>query len=394
MVIVSSVLHFKHTGRLYARGAYAREIDAWADLFSQIEIAAPCRNAAPSSDCVAFQRDNIRMLPQLETGGRTWTAKLHQIFLLPILLVRLASALRRGDAIQVRCPGNLGLLAALLAPLFCRYRVAKYAGQWNGFPGERPMVRLQRMILRSRWWAAPVIVYGQWPHQPRHIHPLFNCVMTSDQIQQANQWAIQKEILPPLRILYCGRLVPDKRVGLLLESAAQLSQRGIAWQLTIVGDGPERPALEQLAADLSCSDRVRFVGAIPFEQVFAWYRWADCLALLSVSEGWPKVIAEAMCFGVVCIGASRGLVPEMLAGRGIVLETLEPHEVAKALARVARFPDQMTSLRHRALEWSRQFSLDELRQALDDLLSREWKLESSGVRSESVGNVEISECQP
>jgi hypothetical protein len=47
--------------------------------------------------------------------------------------------MRSADAIHVRCPGNLGVL---LAPLFTRRLVAKYAGQWNGHHGERFALRL------------------------------------------------------------------------------------------------------------------------------------------------------------------------------------------------------------------------------------------------------------
>jgi glycosyltransferase involved in cell wall biosynthesis len=394
MVIVSSVLHFQQAGRLYAHGPYAREIDIWADLFPQIEIAAPCQMSPPTSDCVAFTRHNIRMIAQPRTGGKTLSAKIWQILLLPILIVRLGAALKRADAIQVRCPGNLGLLGALMAPLFCRYRVAKYAGQWNGFSGERTMLRLQRWILRSRWWAAPVTVYGRWPNQLPHVHPMFTCVMTAEQVQRANKLAAFKEISSPLRILFCGRLAREKRVGAVLESAAQLDERGVECQLAIVGEGPERAALEKLAADLGLGDRVNFVGAVPFEQVFPWYAWAHCLVLPSACEGWGKVIVEAMCFGVVCIGSPQGLLPEMLAGRGILLEEVNAQEIADAVASVAESPADMVPLRSRALEWSRQYSLEGLREALREVLSREWNTQLGRVKTESMRNIVVPECPP
>src|SRR5205823_1367344 len=128
-----------------------------------------------------------------ETGGENLWAKLAQLAALPLLMFGLARAMRKADAIHVRCPGNLGLLGAVMAPLFSRYLVAKYAGQWSGYPGEARTVRLQRTILRSRWWRGPVTVYGEWPGQSPHVIPFFTSVLTEQQLARAK-----------MRIADCG----------------------------------------------------------------------------------------------------------------------------------------------------------------------------------------------
>jgi hypothetical protein len=88
------------------------------------------------------------------------------------------------NAIHVRCPGNLGLLGVILAPLFSDKLIAKYAGQWNAHKGERKILRLQRAILKSPWWKGPVTVYGEWENQPAHIIPFFTSMMSADQIDK------------------------------------------------------------------------------------------------------------------------------------------------------------------------------------------------------------------
>jgi len=59
LLITSHVIHYRHQGRLYAYGPYAREIDQWADLFAEVEIASPCRQQEPPGDCLPFERANI-----------------------------------------------------------------------------------------------------------------------------------------------------------------------------------------------------------------------------------------------------------------------------------------------------------------------------------------------
>ena len=125
LLVVSHVLHYRHGGKLYAYGPYAREIDVWAELFPELVIAAPCRDEQPPGDWVAFTRANISIAPQREAGGDHWSAKMRQILILPLLVRDLSRAMRAADAIHVRCPGNLGLLGVLLAPLFSHRLVAK-----------------------------------------------------------------------------------------------------------------------------------------------------------------------------------------------------------------------------------------------------------------------------
>src|SRR5512133_73853 len=97
LLILSNVIHYRHDGRLHAYGAYAREIDIWADLFAEVVIAAPCRNAPPSSLAVAFTRPNISIAPQMEAGGHTLRAKLGLLLALPVMIWGLCRAMLKAD---------------------------------------------------------------------------------------------------------------------------------------------------------------------------------------------------------------------------------------------------------------------------------------------------------
>lgn len=373
LLIVSHVIHYRYKGRLYAYGPYVREIDMWAQLFPQVIIAAPRRQTMPPSDAQVFTGHNITIVPQPETGGHTIQAKLSQAARLPMMLWSLVAAMMDADAIQVRCPGNLGLLGVLMAPLFSRYLVAKYAGQWNGYEGERATVRMQRSVLKSSWWKGPVTVYGQWPDQPPHVIPFFTSMMTAEQVERAITVAEGKEITSPLRVLFSGRLVKEKRVSALLNAIKVAKDNGVQLEVAILGQGPEENSLRAQANELGILEQVQFIGGLPFEEALEWYDWAHCLVLPSVhSEGWPKVIAEAMCSGIICIAVRHGQVPSMLEGRGLLLEEGTPDEIADALQGVARNPQGFKPMMQEASEWARKYSLDGLREANAELLSRYW----------------------
>ncbi|MBL8214266.1 MAG: glycosyltransferase [Bryobacterales bacterium] len=313
------------------------------------------------------------MAPQVEVGGVTLWAKLKaSLYVLPLLLT-LSRAILRAQAVQVRCPGNLGLLGVLLAPLFSRARIAKYAGQWSGYPGEPLTYRCQRWLL-AHWWRAPVIVYGDWPNQPRHIIPLFNTMLTEADMDRARRAVERAPASGPLRVLFVGRLSAGKNAGVLLEAIRRLNSDNVPVLCTIVGHGPERPALESFCRRHGLETIVRFTGGLPFSAVLDEMEHADVLVLVSETEGWPKVIAEAMAFGLICIASDRGLAPRMLAdNRGFVLPTRSPEALACRLKDIAEHdPASRQAMRRAAAQWAQQFTIENMMSQIGQVLSHSW----------------------
>jgi glycosyltransferase involved in cell wall biosynthesis len=387
LLILSHVTHHRHEGRLFAYGPYAREIDQWAALFEHVTISAPCTEAAPPGDALPFEAPNIDIASHPETGGTTIGAKLHQLIMLPIVAWKIGRAMARADAIQVRCPANVGLLGILLAPFFSRYLVAKYAGQWSGYPGEAWTVRLQRRLLGSRWWHGPVLVYGRHGRRAPQVVPFFATVLSERQLDRARTVASGRTLSPVPRILYVGRLDDGKNVHVLIDALAQLHADGIPVRGIIVGQGPDRAALEARAERAGLSAHVEFRGGLPFQQVLDAYEVCDILVLASESEGWPKAIVEAMAFGLVCVGSTRGLMPEILGeGRGYVVPPGDPKALADVLRQIIADPPAAVETGRRASAWASQFSLEHFSRAIRTLLEDRWgtRLDSGPVESGSL----------
>jgi glycosyltransferase involved in cell wall biosynthesis len=112
-------------------------------------------------------------------------------------------------------------------------------------------------------------------------------------------------------ICYVGRLTTQKRVDVLLQALQRLRRDECpAWHATIVGDGPERLPLEQLARKLKLfPGLVDFVGAADPKQ---YYERADLVALTSDWEGTPNVILEAMASALPVVATAVGGVPELV----------------------------------------------------------------------------------
>lgn len=113
----------------------------------------------------------------------------------------------------------------------------------------------------------------------------------------------------PFRFVFAGRLIPLKRVDWLVAALAGLPTQ--AFELWIVGAGPDEPALRLLAGS-ELGAKVRWLGQLPLTEVPAVLAQADCLVLPSVHDGWGAVVSEALMAGtpVICSDAcgSAGVV--------------------------------------------------------------------------------------
>ncbi|TMB46918.1 MAG: glycosyltransferase family 4 protein, partial [Chloroflexi bacterium] len=102
---------------------------------------------------------------------------------------------------------------------------------------------------------------------------------------------------PAPSVVYLGRLVAQKRLELLLEAVAEIGERWPSLRVTIVGDGPERPRLERLAAQLKLEQRVRFTGWVSNEERSRLLGAAWLLVTPSAAEGWGLAVIEANAMG-------------------------------------------------------------------------------------------------
>ncbi len=110
-----------------------------------------------------------------------------------------------------------------------------------------------------------------------------------------------------IRLLFVGRLVLLKGVDILLSAVQQLEQHHPGrFQLTIVGDGEERAALEQLVHTLGIIEQVKFVGWINQRELGNFFADADIFCFPSIREFGGAVVLEAMAAGLPCLVAAYG----------------------------------------------------------------------------------------
>ena len=152
-----------------------------------------------------------------------------------------------------------------------------------------------------------------------------------------------------------ARLVPQKGIDVLIRALAQTSGAAQDWTLTLVGDGPEREALERQVLQAGLEEKVHFLGFRPDPQTSLLQ--ASVFVLPSRYEGMPNALLEAMAVGlaVVVTDASPGPLEVVEAGvSGLVVPSDEPAALADALDRLAAQPQLRERLGAAAREALRQ----------------------------------------
>jgi glycosyltransferase involved in cell wall biosynthesis len=128
-----------------------------------------------------------------------------------------------------------------------------------------------------------------------------------------------------LRLVFAGRLIPRKRVGLIIDALFPNTVANARSPVTldILGDGPDREGLERAVDERGIRDLVRFHGDVPLDVVFATMRDCDAFVLASISEGMSNALIQAMargCVPVVCDTIQNRIVVQHMEN-GLVFET-------------------------------------------------------------------------
>lgn len=128
-------------------------------------------------------------------------------------------------------------------------------------------------------------------------------------------------------IISVGRLAPVKQFNLLIRACAEIP----GCTLTIVGEGPERKNLENLAEELKVN--LRLPGNIPNEELPKMLNQHQIFAITSVREGHPKALIEAMSCGIACLGTNTtGIINVIDHDHNGVLVTTEIGDIANGIS--------------------------------------------------------------
>jgi glycosyltransferase involved in cell wall biosynthesis len=199
--------------------------------------------------------------------------------------------------------------------------------------------------------AEGVGIYTSWGVPRERIFVAGNSPDTDLLFRAREAIALEKPILPanPHRIIHVGRLIPWKRVDLLIDALVKVRGRFPRAELLVVGEGPERARLEARALSAGLGEAVRFEGGVYEPERLGRYLLASSVYVLAGMGGLS--INDAMCFGKpvvcsICDGTEKLLVRE--GENGSYFAEGNAESLAAAIARVLEDPERCRAMGERS----------------------------------------------
>lgn len=363
------------TGAWLSYGGFPLQMAAIASLFDEVTLVIVRGVPRAGGIPLPVQARVVSLRRPSGTDGRR---KLSVLARLPYYVGAMMPHIRSADAVHVPLPGDLPLLALLVACALRKPLVARYGGSWAPNSQTTLMNRFTRQCMRLLAKGRNVMLAageGDAPPAPG-MHWLFSTALTDADLV-AILPRLDRRLTDPPNVVYVGRLSPEKGVARLLEAIARLRREGFTPlpRVTLIGDGPDRAGLERLVAGLGCDEVVAFAGQLGRADLSQHLLDADLCVQPSLSEGFCKAWLDVLAHGVPVIGSEVGAAAAVIgrAGeRGWLVPPGDVGALAAALQRALGVATDWPALRARCRAYVEGRTLEAWAQEIQARCEQRW----------------------
>tara|TARA_R100000935_G_C2840959_1_gene170953 strand:+ start:7304 stop:8407 length:1104 start_codon:yes stop_codon:yes gene_type:complete len=365
LAIITYILHKENNNNYYSYEPYVREMNIWIKSIDEIIVVAPKIYSFPKNIETPYVHPKINFYKIPEISLIDITKFFLSLISLPEISFKIWKAMYKADHIHLRCPGNVGLIACIIQIFFpMKPKTVKYAGNWDPHSKQPWSYILQKRILDNTFLSRniKVLVYGKWPGQSKNIAPFFTFSFTEKEIIPLNI----RNYIAPLNFIFVGKIVEGKRPKFAIDLIKELNAKGIKSILKIYGEGDLKDDLINYSKGLKY---IHFMGNEPLYKLKSTYISSHFLILPSMSEGWPKVVAEAMFFGCIPISTEVSCIPYMLnyGKRGILVKP----KIDLASEKILLYLKDVSKLRKlskNAYKWSIEYTKEKFEKEIIQFL--------------------------
>lgn len=338
------------------------EIEQVSKLFDEVRWVTYLRDSEEGSILRFPKAGKIYIEPlRFKRGGRQIHKKIGVILSLPLQLLFLIKKIQKAEVIHSRGPSVPALLVILFS-FFDSKRIYwhKYGGNWD--EKDSPVAyRLQRWLLkRLNRPNIRITVNGFWSGLHDGFIALENpCISESIRMETYRKFNMKKKFDSKLNLCFVGNLDENKGAYRLMNVLSDNPGRWPIHQVTFIGDGPLFKQLETLSQSSSYS--IRLLGLKSREYIFeAIFPTHHLLLLPSMSEGFPKVVAE--CAAHFCIPAVTNMssLSQFIrhGENGFLMPDSTEQSIAECLDAICSQSRKLQEVSLRAWEMSAKFTYE------------------------------------
>lgn len=370
-LIITHVSHIKMNQNFYGYSPYIREMNIWMKHVDEVIVVAPIIDSELNPIYEKYSHSNISFCEAAEFEITSLTNVFKTLIKLPEIFNSVYKAMSQASHIHLRCPGNMGLVGAIVQILFPnKQKTAKYAGNWDPKSKQPWSYRLQKWILSNTFLTRnmQVLVYGEWEGSSKNIKSFFTATYSEEEMERLGVVETRR-LGEEIMFLFVGTLSKGKQPLYVIQLVEELYKRGKNVILELYGEGSLRKELELYITQNNLESIISLKGNHSRETVLKAYQSSHFLILPSKSEGWPKVVAEAMFWGCLPIASPVSCVSYMMGNgsRGVILQEELNQDVDQIEAVISK-QEVYQKMASEGQTWSRQFTTDKFEAEIKKLL--------------------------
>ncbi len=310
LVVVSDTALYREGNQVFGFVAVVKELEFLQDNFEEIIwIGANRPELKDNGTLIEIKVPNIKTILLPKMGGKSLLQVLKILVLYPYLFVLIFKNIYKAEVVHTRLPSHPAFIAVLISYLFPKkIWWNKFAGSWE--PTTLPFFyKVQRNLL-IKAIHTKVTINGFWSDQPNHCLSFENPCLTQEDIIRGREVAEQKTFEGSYVFSFVGRLEDAKGVSRIIEALKNIPVEKIE-KVHFIGSGDDLEKYKNASRFLG--EKVLFHGFQNSEKVHQLLAESHFLLLPSASEGFPKVIAEAACYGCIPIVSNVGSIPHYIS---------------------------------------------------------------------------------
>jgi glycosyltransferase involved in cell wall biosynthesis len=360
-------------------GGFPFQIKAISELFGTTTLVVPSGGGKITEGIAPLSGKELRVTALESPNGRGLWRKLG----FPVWLIRngwtIWKEIGQADAVHAPIPGDVGTIGMVIALLRRKPLFVRHCGNWF----------IQRTVAERFWkWSMEyfgggknvMLATGGAAVSPssrnKNIKWIFSTSLRSEEIEGSRQRTLPES--GNIRLVIACRQESRKGTDVVVKSMPEILKTFPNVSLDVIGDGTRLPEWKALAERLGLNGSIRFYGKVEHAEVLSLLKQAHIFCFpTSASEGFPKVVLEALASGIPVVTTRVSVLPQLLgSGGGVLLEDSEPSSLAKAVIEICSDMGRYEDMSAKALDTARQYSLEAWQDYLSDILCPAWRVSS------------------